>query len=567
MKKHNILKVALWVVPVIILLFAIIFPNQGWAYLVTLLLSFAELVVIVYNFKDKHNSNKVILATIICFLLLTWLIPAAYFSSEYIEIGRAQMGLFDLVNYPVTVLSYFGYIAFYVMCIGAFYGILNKIPAYRSFLDRIVKALKGTEKFALFIIMAVLAVLTSLGGLQLVLICFFPMLVSLILLMGFDKIVAALTLVGSTMIGIAGTTYGYANVSVFGSILGVELTSEIITKVVILVLGLILLFVNTLLYIKKCENNNKEVTKEIKKKEIKVEKITTKSNSTKTSSKKNTKAAEKEEEVIIVKEQPKVKDEDTDLVPTTVKADKHSIWPFVVGFVLLFVVMVLAFISWNDAFGLQIFDDINTAVTEFELFGFPIFGKLFGTVNAFGYWSIIDFIFALLAIATLLVIIYKVKFNDVLDGALEGIKKALPLGILIILVYLCLVIMTYHPFQLEIYKALLGVVDKFNFVGSLVVSLISVLASIFNVEPLYTFQSVLPYLATVITDTASYPAIAVLFQAMYGFTMLFAPTSLILMVVLSYLDISYAKWLKTIWKLLLEFLAVLLIVFAIIIVL
>ena len=567
MKKHNILKVALWVVPVIILLLAILFPNQGWSYLVTLLLSFAELAVIVYNFKDNYNSNKVILATIVCFLLLTWLIPAAYFSGEYTEIGRAQMGLFDLVNYPVTVLSYFGYIAFYVMCIGAFYGILNKIPAYRSFLEKIVKALKGTEKFALFIIMLVLAVLTSFGGMQLVLLCFFPMLVSLILLMGFDKIVAALTLVGSTMIGIAGTTYGYTNVGVFGQLLGVELTSEVITKVVILVLGLVLLFVNTLFYIKKHENNNREVTKEIKKKEIKVEKTTSKSKTEKTSSKKNTKAAEKEEEVIIVKEQPKVKDEDTGLIPVALKTDKHSIWPFIVGFVLLFVIMILAFISWVDAFGIQVFDDVNSAVTEFELFGFPIFGKLFGTVNAFGYWSIIDFIFVLLAIVILLVIIYKVKFNDVLDGVLEGIKKSLPLGILIILVYSCLVITTYHPFQLEIYKSLLGVVDKFNFVGSLVLSLISVLASIFNVEPLYTFQSVLPYLATVITDTASYPAIAVIFQAMYGFTMLFAPTSLILMVVLSYLDISYAKWLKTIWKLLLELLAVLLVIFAIIIIL
>ena len=54
---------------------------------------------------------------------------------------------------------------------------------------------------------------------------------------------------------------------------------------------------------------------------------------------------------------------------------------------------------------------------------------------------------------------------------------------------------------------------------------------------------------------------------MYGFTMLFAPTSLVLMLTLSYLDINYSKWLKNIWKLLLEFLVVILIVLAIVIIL
>lgn len=567
MKKHNILKVALWVVPVIILLLAIIFPNKGWAYLVNLLLAFVELFLIVFKFKDKHNANKVILATTLCFMLLAWLLPAAYFSGEYIEQGRVQMGLFDLLNYPVTAVSYFGYIACYILFLGAFYGVLNKIPAYRAFLDKMVNMVKGTEKFVLFIIMFLLAVLTSLGGMQLALLALFPMLVSFILLMGFDKMVAAFTLIGSTMVGIAGTTYGYGNVSVIYSVFGLELTTEVITKVVILVLGLLVLVVNTLLYIKKQDKSTKEVVKEIKKKEIKVEKKTTKSKTTKSSSKKNTKAAEKEEDVIIVKEQPKEKNENAGLVPENVETKKHSVWPFFAMFLILFVIIILAFMPWVNGFGLDAFDSATDAVVKFELFGFPIFDSLFGTFNAFGYWSVIDLTVVLLVLGLLLVVIYKVKFSEVLDAAYEGIKKALPLAIVTILIYTCLVVTTYHPFQLEIYKALLGVVDKFNVLGSFVVSLAAILSGIFNAEAGYAFQSVLPYLATVITDVASYPAIAVIFQAMYGFAMLFAPTSLILMLVLSYLDISYTKWLKTIWKLLLELLVILLIVFVIIILL
>ena len=68
------------------------------------------------------------------FLLLSWILPAAYYSGQYVDQGRVQMGLFDLFNYPLTALSYFGYIALFIILVGGFYGILYKIPAYRTFL-------------------------------------------------------------------------------------------------------------------------------------------------------------------------------------------------------------------------------------------------------------------------------------------------------------------------------------------------------------------------------------------------------------------------------------------------
>ena len=55
----------------------------------------------------KHNTVKVVLITLLVFVLLTWILPAAYFSGQYVEQGRVQMGLFDLLNYPLTALSYF----------------------------------------------------------------------------------------------------------------------------------------------------------------------------------------------------------------------------------------------------------------------------------------------------------------------------------------------------------------------------------------------------------------------------------------------------------------------------
>ncbi len=605
MKKHNISTIVLLIVTFLMLV-SWFLPDADWAYIVKLVLWVAEFVLVLIAIRDKSTSLKVVLISTLALMLLTWILPAAYYSSgQYIDQGHQQMGLFDLFNYPVTALSYFGYIAFFVLAIGAFYGILNKIPAYRTFLDKFVSKVRGTEKFVLVIIILLLAVLTSIGGMQLALLALFPMLVSIILLMGFDKMVAAMTLVGSVMIGMAGSTYAYGNTNIILTILSINITSEMITKVVILVLGLVLLIANIMLYIKKTDSvtkviakdSKKNMEKEDKKLEVKETKVvkeekTTKSSSsskttkstsksskssksnskngtkknTKSSSRKNIKAAVKDEEVIVVKEAVNGGDAVTKLVPSEVST-QHNIWPFSLMFILFFVLLVLAYLPWVNGFGVNAFTDATKAVSEFELFGFPIFGKLLGTVNSFGNWTVVDMLLPMALIILFLALVYKVKVQDVLDGALAGIKKALPLGLIVVLLYACLVIVTYHPFQLVIYKTLLGVIDKFGVVGALMSSLVAMLASIFNVDPSYAFQSVLIYLASVVTDNTVYPVIGVIFQAMYGFTMLFAPTSVILMVVLSYLDIPYTKWIKTIWKLLLEVLVVLLIVFILLVVL
>lgn len=605
MKKHNISTIVLLIVTFLMLV-SWFLPDADWAYIVKLVLWVAEFVLVLIAIRDKSTSLKVVLISTLALMLLTWILPAASYSSgQYIDQGHQQMGLFDLFNYPVTALSYFGYIAFFVLAIGAFYGILNKIPAYRTFLDKFVSKVRGTEKFVLVIIILLLAVLTSIGGMQLALLALFPMLVSIILLMGFDKMVAAMTLVGSVMIGMAGSTYAYGNTNIILTILSINITSEMITKVVILVLGLVLLIANIMLYIKKTDSvtkviakdSKKNMEKEDKKLEVKETKVvkeekTTKSSSsskttkstsksskssksnskngtkknTKSSSRKNIKAAVKDEEVIVVKEAVNGGDAVTKLVPSEVST-QHNIWPFSLMFILFFVLLVLAYLPWVNGFGVNAFTDATKAVSEFELFGFPIFGKLLGTVNSFGNWTVVDMLLPMALIILFLALVYKVKVQDVLDGALAGIKKALPLGLIVVLLYACLVIVTYHPFQLVIYKTLLGVIDKFGVVGALMSSLVAMLASIFNVDPSYAFQSVLIYLASVVTDNTVYPVIGVIFQAMYGFTMLFAPTSVILMVVLSYLDIPYTKWIKTIWKLLLEVLVVLLIVFILLVVL
>ena len=599
MKKHNISKLVLCIVTVLMLI-SFFLPDNDVCTLIKTALWIAEFVLIIIALRDKSSVLKIVLLTVLALMLMSWILPAAYYSEQYIDQGRVQMGFFDLFNYPVTALSYFDYIAFFVLAIGGFYGILNKIPAYRTFLDNFVGRVQGHEVRFFAFIMLLIAALVSLGGMQIPLLVFFPMLVSVILLLGYDKIVAAMVLVGSTAVGLIGSTYAYGNTNIIMTVLSLDITSEVIAKLIILLLGLALLVLNVLLYIKKTNTVTKVIKKDSKKssvkevkaevKEVEVKKTkktatkstkyskvkTTKANAsksnaskstgkknTKSSSKKNIKAALKDEEVIVVKESV---DSSSDMSKYVQESDNsyHTTWPLVTAFVLLFILVIFAFIPWSNGFGFNLFSDVTSNVLSFEIGGFAIFSKLFGTINAFGFWTIIDLLLPMTLLILFLAIVYKVKFNDILKGFMDGIKRALPLGLITILIYSCLVIVTYHPFQLVIYKALLSGIDKFNVFGALLSSLTALLAGIFNVDPSYAFQSVLLYLTSVVTDSASYSTIGVIFQAMYGFGVIFAPTSFILMIVLEYLDIPYTSWIKAIWKFLLELLAVLLIAFIIV---
>ena len=459
----------------------------------------------------KHNAFKVVGITLLLFALLTWILPCATYQTEYTEVGRYQVGLFDLLSYQSTVLGYFGYVALFILVVGGFYGVLYKTGAYRNMLDSLVKKFKGKEVICLVVIMTLFAILTSFAGLQIALIMLFPFVISLVLMMGYNKLAATAVTAGSVAIGLMGTTFSYNTTQVLQQYLSVELTDLIWAKVILLVLGIVLLALFVLKFGKK------------------------------TSTK-------------------KCEDKD-DFIPEVVKSkDKKKVWPLVIILDLILLVTILGFISWNTAFSIDLFTNVTTTVTEFELFGFPIFGKILGAVQAFGNWSLLDLITIMVLAIIILKFVYKIKWDEVFDGFAKGAKKALLPALIVVLIYTCLVLTTYDPYQLVIYKFILGLTKGFNIFTT---GLVIVLSSIFNGDPLYAFYSVLPYFVSVVTDTNNYQLVAVIFQALYGIITLVAPTSIPLMVTLAYTKVPYGSWLKYIWKLLVALLVVAFITFTI----
>ena len=469
----------------------------------------------------KHNTLKVVIITLLLFALLTWILPCATYQTEYTELGRYQVGLFDILSYQSTVFGYFGYVALFVLVVGGFYGVLYKTGAYRRMLDSLVKKFKGKEVICLVVIMALFAFLTSFAGLQLALLMLFPFVISLVLMMGYNKSTAVAVTAGSVAVGLMGTTFSYNTTQVLQQYLSVELTDLIWAKIVLLVLGVVMLALFTLKFGKKASTKKCDDKEEFIPEEVKAE---------------------------------KAKDKD--------KGKKHKVrvWPLVLILDLMLIVTILGFIPWNSAFGITLFDDVTTAITEFELFGFPIFGKILGAISAFGYWTLVELVTLMLLAIIILKFVYKIKWDDVFDGFGKGVKKALVPALIAILIYTCLVLTTYDPYQLVIYKFILGLTKGFNIFTT---GLVVVISSIFNGDPLYAFYSVLPYFVSVVTDTNNYQLIAVIFQSLYGIVTLVAPTSIPLMLTLAYTNTSYKDWFKYIWKLLVALLVLAFIVFTV----
>ena len=132
--------------------------------------------------------------------------------ASYVLTGRqgeiAYIGLADiLVNYFGVVLQNFCYIVLFVLVVGGFYGVLNKIPAYKKLLDKIVTSVKPLGKKAIFVTILLFAVIASLTGMTMQLIIFVPFVASIIILLGYDKLVALSSTIVSILIGYIGGVF------------------------------------------------------------------------------------------------------------------------------------------------------------------------------------------------------------------------------------------------------------------------------------------------------------------------------------------------------------------------
>ena len=471
----------------------------------------------------KNNLLRVIAITCLAFFVLTWIIPTGnYEGANFTQSGLSALGIGDFFVYTFhsVFLSIAVISAVVILLIGGFYGVLNKSGIYQSFVDRVVKKFNGKEKLFLVISIVIFSLLTSLTSLIYPLFILVPFFMAVILLLGYDKMTAFLSTIGAILVGRIGTTYGYNldGYNYSSNFFGLGINSNILFKFILLVLvtGVLIFFT-----LKTAKLNKKK----------------------------------KNEELNI----PLYKKNTTN----------KSLVPFYVIFGIMIFVLFISMYNWEGAFGIKLFTDLYTKVTEFEIFGRTIFGDIIGAINPIGYWTNYELACMLIFNTVLIGLVYKLKFKDIFEGFIDGVKEFVGVALIGFLSTLIASIIFAQLYNLGTHTIFPTIANKVFSIagenpGAISLGIVTSIATFFFYDLPYVFNALYSPVNALYKNI---PDAVFVIQSVFGFISLILPTSIVLLMGLKMSDISFSEWFRKSWKLLLGLLVALIVSIALVILL
>lgn len=477
--------------------------------------------------KKKYGLFKVLSVLLLLVVFVTYFVKDRSDATTYLALGNV------FLNY-LQSFYYFFDTALFILAVGGFYGVLNKIPAYKRMLNLIANKMEYKSKLFVIITTVVLALVASLTGFNLLLLLVIPMFVSIILLLGYDKLVALSATVGSVVVGLIGgifltvkdpSNYYGVSFTTIDKLVGLDgHFTNLLPKILLLVLGIVLLVWYILSYIKKTDKEGSLY------------------------------ALSKSDALYVeVKDRSgKVVNDDDTFV---------RVWPLAIALGLIFVFLVLGYLPWFDLFKLEIFNDFHTWLKEIAVGDYLIFDSLISnSFGAFGTWGGIGtYMMAMVVVfvfTAILMLIYGIKFEDAMDGFMYGARKMIPATMIAVLAYTVLICCYNHGFIETIIK-LVGETFGDN---AIIHSLVTTLGSVLYVDLYYTSVGLFTTITSSLSESANLSIYAVMFQSLYGLVQVVGPTSLLLIIGLSYLEVPYKTWLKYIWRFVVALLIVILLV-------
>lgn len=249
------------------------------------------------------------------------------------------------------------------------------------------------------------------------------------------------------------------------------------------------------------------------------------------------------------------KDKDGKVFVTTLRKS-NTMFKASAAIFTLFVIFVT--IPWESLFTkFTGFTDFNTSLAKVKIFGNLIgapvtmdtMGSSTGVIPVIGSWDIMDLSILLILLSVVIVIFNKIKLDEFIPNITSGIKKVLPVAVVTILVSLVLVILVTSGVNLTLVNKIISIAsNKFNIVTT---ALASIVGSVTTSDFYYYLSTLSMPFKTAAVSNDLYGVTALIVSSMYYLTMIFAPTSIALIIGLYLMDISYCKWLKYIWKVLL----------------
>lgn len=430
----------------------------------------------------KYNVFKVLGIVIILTMILSYFIPQTSISYGAVTTGNLNpVGIIDTFSNVITSLNVFIAPFLYILILGVFYGILHKTEKYEVLVNNM--ASKFNKNKGIFIIVSVLffGISTVIIGEMLPMLIFVPLFIDVSLKLGYKKTSSIAITIGAILLGSAGSLF----TNVTNQILYTTVSTNILYKIIIALVALISLIVFVLIFNKPAENT-------------KLEKINSKKQ-----------------------------------------------LPISIVLILIFVFIILGMTPWSTYFGFKGFENLFNDITDFKLFKVSVFKAFIGSsITAWGTWQLFD-VFVLIAIMSLILcIIYKIKFDKILEIGASSIKKTLPYAAIVIIANIVLVNTYSSGWFITVVKSLAG--SKFNLFSGILTPIISSI-----VYPDYSYGLQFTLTAFIYSLTKSkdyYELLAIVYQSIYSIMLLISPTSILIFLGLYHLNIRFIDWLKYIWK-------------------
>ena len=468
--------------------------------------------------SEDHRLAKSVLFFVLTTIIFTWIIPYGQFNGgDFYDYGISRVGIVDISISMYNALYYVMDKVIFLFVLGGVYGVLSKISGYQRLVSAIANKLKKHAIVFSVIVSAFLFVLTSLFTQSFVVLAFVPFFVSILLKMNLDKLSAFIVTFGSILVGFLGATYGTEGVNSFSVYLSTDFNTGLTYRFIIAAVTIVLYNFFICMRLKKVLRKKK----------------------------KNTKNSEIEDDPFKVE-----------------TSNKKNAIPTAIILFLMMVIIILGYISWNDYFGITIFNEFHKWLTTLApVEDFTIMSYILGQrAAAFGEF---DYVFmlcsAFIIMAIILAFLYRMKVDEFIQSFYDGVKKIFKPIALFVASYMVFGIIVSIPFTSTISNWLFNLVEGFN---PFTTSASAFISSVFSQDLGYTGYSVGAFINAIYSNELD--IVHAIYTSMYGLVGLFMPTSAILLIGLSLMKIDYKSWLKYIWLFVVGMLIILLVLFTVV---
>lgn len=353
----------------------------------------------------KMPSSYTVLMIIIAIMaVLTWIIPAGQYDADksgnlitgtYKTVAQNPQGIWDVLMAPIRAMlgkeptSAAIDVAFFILMVGGFLGVVNETGALDVGIASIVKKYKGREKMLILVLMPLFALGGSTYGMGEETMAFYPLLVPVMMAVGFDSLTAVAIILLGSQIGCLASTLNPFATGIASATAGVGTGDGIVLRLIFFVVMTVL---GTYFVYRYADKIQKDPSKSL----------------------------------VYSHREEDLKHFNVDAVASVESTLSKKQKQVLVFFVLTFVLMILSFIPWTDL-NVHVFENFNK-----WLIGIPVLGKIVGTsTQALGTWYFPEGAMLFMVMGIIIGFVYRMKESRFITVFINGAADLLSVALIV----------------------------------------------------------------------------------------------------------------------------------------